>query len=279
MLVRRFPRSLVEPLAFVFVLALALCAGASAQTPQGSATPEAARKIFESTCAACHGLDGQGGERGPNIATRLEVVRLSDDEILKVLREGLPASGMPAFASLGKAKLSSLLTYLRGLQGKGSSASIPGDPNKGKLLFYGSARCSECHIIHGNGGFLSTDLSNYAATVSALEIRSAITNPSGEASQRRSLVTVTLRDGKFIEGVVRNEDNFSLQLQSTDGTFHLLQKSAVVTITPHPEPLMPSDYASTLSAAQLNDLVGYLMTVARQTKKPASSGWQEEDDD
>ncbi|PYU85142.1 MAG: hypothetical protein DMG51_09405, partial [Acidobacteria bacterium] len=28
------------------------------------------RKLFDSVCATCHGLDGRGGERGPNIATR-----------------------------------------------------------------------------------------------------------------------------------------------------------------------------------------------------------------
>ena len=57
---------------------------------QGKAT-------FESVCSACHGLDGRGGERGPDVASRSEVVAKSDAELLNVVKEGRPNKGMPAF--------------------------------------------------------------------------------------------------------------------------------------------------------------------------------------
>jgi cytochrome c oxidase cbb3-type subunit III len=235
------------------------------------------RQTFDAICASCHGLDGRGGERGPDIATRPEVLRLSDRDTLQILREGIPSGGMPAFASLGRAKLSALLEHLRALQGKGSAAAIPGDPQKGQSLFFGTARCSECHMVHGEGGFLSTDLSAYGGNLAPSEIRSAISNRAG-SSEPRTLVTATLRDGQVIEGIVRNEDNFSLQLQSVDGAFHLLKKSDIAKVEPHAKPLMPADYGSTLTPAQLDDLVGYLMTVARQTKSQSSATPEREDD-
>jgi cytochrome c oxidase cbb3-type subunit III len=235
------------------------------------------RQTFEAICASCHGLDGRGGERGPDIATRPDVLRLSDRDLLQILREGIPSGGMPGFGSLGGAKLSGLLKYLRTLQGKGSEAAIPGDPQKGQSLFFGTARCSECHMVHGEGGFLSLDLSAYAGNLAPSEIRGAILNPGGSSEPRR-LVTATLRDGQVIEGIVRNEDNFSLQLQSVDGAFHLLKKSDIAKIEPHAKPLMPADYGSTLTQAQLDDLVGYLMTVARQTKSQSSAIPETEDD-
>jgi cytochrome c oxidase cbb3-type subunit 3 len=238
----------------------------------------AIRATFESTCAACHGLDGRGGERGPNIVSRPEVLRLSDAELLKILHDGIPSAGMPSFASLGSARLAALVSYVRTLRGKGSVATIPGDPQKGKQLFFGSARCSECHMVRGQGGFLAADLSHYAATLSGPEIRSAITSPGADSPQRRTLVTVVLHNGKMVEGVIRNEDNFSLQVQSLDGTFHLFQKSYIAKVEPHAQPLMPLDYASTLTAAQLDDLIGYLMTVARQTKGASSPDANWEDD-
>ena len=242
------------------------------QTTSGRAT-------FESTCAACHGLDGQGGERGPNIASRREVLRLSDSELLKTLHDGIPSAGMPPFASLGSAKLAALVAYVRTLQGNGKIAAIPGDPQKGKQLFFGSARCSECHMVRGKGGFVADDLSHYAATLSPREIRAAITSPGIDSPQRRTLITVILHNGQVVEGVIRNEDNFSLQLQSLDGPFHLLQKSEIAKVEPHAQTLMPSDYASTLTAAQLDDLIGYLITVARETKGASSSKPNWEDDD
>jgi len=74
--------------------------------------------LFESTCSACHGLDGRGGERGPDISARPQMRQLSDAEILEILRLGRVARGMPPFGSMGDAKLREILAYLRALQGK-----------------------------------------------------------------------------------------------------------------------------------------------------------------
>jgi len=230
----------------------------------GSALVAEASKTFAASCAGCHGLDGRGGERGPNIATRPEVLRRSDAELLQILREGRTASGMPSFAALGDAKLGAMLSYLRTLQRKNAAAPISGDVRHGESLFFGKAQCSECHSINGKGGFIGSDLSDYAAGSSAAEIRSAIVSPDIDAMQSRSKMRVTLRDGKSWEGLVRNEDNFSLQLQSLDGVFHLVQKSEIAEVKLAEQPLMPADYGKSLSPAELDDLVGYLMNVARE---------------
>lgn len=46
-----------------------------------------------------------GGGRAPDIATRPEIEKASDSELLKVLRDGILQEGMPPFAALGPAKL------------------------------------------------------------------------------------------------------------------------------------------------------------------------------
>ena len=124
-------------------------------------------------------------------------------------------------------------------------------------------------MIEGRGGFIGSDLSAYAANFLPDEIRHAILNvrdATGSASQ----VQVSLVDGRVWDGAVRNEDNFSLQLQSSDGSFHLLQKSEVAAVKPSSQPLMPEDYDQKLSPAELDDIVGYLMSVARNaTQGPA----------
>jgi cytochrome c oxidase cbb3-type subunit 3 len=63
-------------------------------------------------------------------------------------------------------------------------------------------------------------------------------------------------------GRIRNEDNFSLQLQTEDGTFHFITKSDLEGLEYNSQPLMPSDYGSTLTTSELNDVVSYLMKVA-----------------
>jgi cytochrome c oxidase cbb3-type subunit 3 len=239
-----------------------------AKTPR-AASVTAGRQIFSSICASCHGLDGRGGERGPDIATRPEIARLTDEEILKVLRAGIPEKGMPAFAALGSPKLLAVLSYLRTLQGKDvQPLALPGDADKGKELFSGKAGCSTCHMVNGSGGFLGPELSGYGGNHNAVEIRAAILNPRDRADGRYRAAELTAADGKSYSGIVRNEDNFSVQLQSSDGVFHLFSKSDVKLINYRKEPLMPADYGSKLSAAELDALVAYLFQVARAKAKP-----------
>ena len=123
-------------------------------------------------------------------------------------------------------------------------------------------------MIDGRGGFIGSDLSAYAENFLPDEIRHAILNV-GDVTGRAGQVQVTLVDGRVWDAVVRNEDNFSLQLQSSDGAFHLLQKSQVAAVKPSSRPIMPDDYGQTLTAAELDDIVGYLMSVARSaTQSP-----------
>ena len=123
-------------------------------------------------------------------------------------------------------------------------------------------------MAKGEGGFIASDLSSYASTPSADDIRDAITDPNRNLDPRKRPVAVTTADGKTLTGVVRNEDNFSLQLQTPDGTLHLFARDELQSIEYQPRSLMPDDYASRLSRQELDDLVSYLVSIARGKSKP-----------
>jgi putative heme-binding domain-containing protein len=239
----------------------------AAKRPPLTAPTSGGRQTFDSSCASCHGLDGRGGERAPDIATRPEIARLSDPELLKVLRSGIPEKGMPPFAALGSAKLTGLLSYIRFLQGKGTAVPVVGNTEKGKELYWGKAGCSECHMVNGAGGFLGPDLSKYGETHSVSEIHANIVKPEKIPGTRGHVAEITAKDGKMYSGLVRNEDNFSLQVLSLDGSFHLFSKSELVAINFRQEPLMPADYGSKLSAADLDALAAYLASLAHMKQK------------
>jgi cytochrome c oxidase cbb3-type subunit 3 len=227
-----------------------------------SAHNSSGQQLFATTCAACHGLDGMGSERAPNIVINPQVQKLSAAEISRIVSTGVPGTGMPAFQRLGKPAITSLVAYLKDLQGKNQFAPLPGDPQRGEALFFGSAQCSTCHMAAGKGGFIAPDLSSYATTHTVGKIKSAITNPADRDSIK-TMVTVTGMNGDRYQGIIRNEDNFSLQLQSADGAFHFLSKADIKTIDRSQGSIMPSDYASKLSEAQLNDLVSYLLSLGK----------------
>jgi cytochrome c oxidase cbb3-type subunit 3 len=226
------------------------------------------KQTFASTCASCHGLDGKGGERAPNIAESPKVQRLSDTQIAHIIENGIPGTGMPAFHSLESSNIKTVVTYLRTLQGAKKPVKLPGDPTRGETIFFGKAGCSSCHMVAGKGGFIASDLSGYARTHDVEQIRNAITSPPNSDHQAR-MVTATTRIGEKYEGRIRNEDNFSLQLQSLDGTFHFIAKVDLEGLEYSSQTLMPSNYGSTLSTNELNDLVSYLVSVANASTSPS----------
>lgn len=258
-----------KPFALVtiaFVLfALVKGTPAAQDNPSQSERPIAeARQTFENRCAACHGLDGRGGERAPDIATSPKTQNRTDEALTQIITNGVPTGGMPSFSSLDAPTIKALVKYLRVLQGKSDSAAMPGNPAAGKTLFFGPARCSACHLAAGSGGFLGPDLSTYARRRPPEEIRDAITKPATLPGIGRSEVTVTPRNGPALTGVLRNEDNFSIQFQSPDGAFHSITKADAASISHSKTPLMPTDYGTKLSAAELNNLISFLMSTAQQ---------------
>jgi cytochrome c oxidase cbb3-type subunit 3 len=254
---------------FLFLFATGICFAqqsvaprSSRPQPQLNSANTAGQKIFTSTCAGCHGLDGRGGERAPNIAQNREVQRLSDAQLTHIVQEGVPGTGMPAFHSLASSDVKAVVAYLRTLQGTNKTSTLPGNPVRGKALFYGDAGCSTCHMVAGSGGFIASDLSGYGATHSVQEIQNAITRPGQTLDRQAQSAVVVVRGGQQYTGRIRNEDNFSLQLQSLDGTFHFFLKSDIERL--EYKSLMPLDYASRLSARDLDDLASYLISFAKK---------------
>ena len=260
----------VMVLAGMTLFAFAVSAQEPGNPKTGSQTSrQSGRKTFVTSCAGCHGLDGRGGKHAPNIATRPEVLRLSDAQLSRIIRDGTPSREMPGFgASLDDSQIIAVTAYLRALQGSVSLARLPGDPENGKALFFGKAGCSECHMVSGQGGFIAADLSAYAASRSSADIRNAIVNPERNLDPRARTAVVLTRGGERFTGFIRNEDNFSVQLQTLDGAFHMFERSGLQSVEYQQKSLMPADYAQKLASSDQNDLVSFLMHAA--SASPAS---------
>jgi putative heme-binding domain-containing protein len=229
-------------------------------------TPAPGQRAFNSNCAGCHGLDGRGSDKGPNIAS-VNVRRLPDARVSSIISDGIPGTGMPAFHSLSEQQIRALISYVRVLQGKLEARTPPGDATRGKEIFFGKGECSSCHARSGEGGFLGRDLSAYGSDLPAKAIRDEILKPDRiEPAGYRSAALVT-HDGNRLEGVIRNEDNFSVQLQTKDGGFHFFQKSDLRTVEHLERSLMPTNFGERLSPSELNDLVSYLMSSGSTTTK------------
>src|ERR1700722_15630243 len=107
-------------MAFFCWLSLLLCIGAflesSSQAQQNDSWDDDLKTsagpgehTFTSTCAGCHGLDGHGGDKGPNIAGSARVRHLPDTQVSNIISNGIPGTGMPAFHNLSTRQIGSLV--------------------------------------------------------------------------------------------------------------------------------------------------------------------------
>lgn len=60
--------------------------------------PEAGQALFTEHCAICHGAAGEGGA-GPDLTSPRWLAGVSDAELERIIRDGKPATAMPAFAA------------------------------------------------------------------------------------------------------------------------------------------------------------------------------------
>ena len=91
----------------------------NAQDSALQSTQIAAKQLFEARCAACHGLDGHGGEHAPDIVGAPAAKSRPDRDLFQIIRDGIAAKGMPSFLSLGDQKICTLVEHVHNLQANG----------------------------------------------------------------------------------------------------------------------------------------------------------------
>jgi putative heme-binding domain-containing protein len=233
---------------------------ASAQRPQtnNSHAIEAGRRRFEMRCAACHGADGKGGERGPDIISTQRSRRRSVDELKEVIRKGLPAAGMPAF-QLPDIEMQELVAFVRSVSAPAVESATAGDVAAGETYFFGKGNCYSCHAVNGRGGMRGPDLSELGLERTLPEIEQSLRAPSARIAAGFRLLTARLRDGRSLRGFVKNESNYDLQLQNLDGKLHLLRKEEIDELVRESGSLMPDVKAS---ESEMRDLIAFLSRLA-----------------
>jgi cytochrome c oxidase cbb3-type subunit 3 len=231
---------------------------------------------FQANCAGCHGADGRGGDKGPAIAMLRGVVALSEADLIKTVRDGTPA-GMPSFERLGDVKITAVVSYLRTLQGRtavSNTEKLTGDAAAGRLLYFGKAECSTCHMVStaglGEGGFIASDLTSYGANHTAIATRQAIVQPDTLSDPDSRVVEVQTKTGQKLVGVARSEDNFNLALQTEDGRYHFLTRSSLTAVNYKQYSLMPRDYGTRLTSKELDDLISFLIVTGKNAPVEAT---------
>ncbi len=230
---------------------------------RGREVVEAGRLLYNSTCTVCHGMEGTVGDRGPALAATRRYLRSSDDDLFAAIKNGIQGTLMPP-AGMPDNDVWKIVAYIRSLRATASDEFVAGNVEHGQELFRTKGRCADCHMIQGRGGLLGPDLSNIGAERNLHDLREALTEARPNIPRGYQPVRITMKSGAAIEGVVKNEDNFTLQVLDKSFELHLLKKEEVDRIDYGKESLMPNRYGKTFTADELQDLLAFLSHQVRQ---------------
>jgi cytochrome c oxidase cbb3-type subunit III len=236
----------------------------AAEHPAKGETPDAAagRKLFELHCAVCHGIEGRGGGRGPNL-NRVHLEHAPDDATLKSLIEDGIQPEMPGAWYMSEKDMKNVVAYVRSFSTM-PAEPVPGDAARGARV-YAKGGCANCHIVAGEGMGFGPELTEVGARRSVEYLRECLVKPSSNLPDGFLLVQATSASGETVGGIRVNEDTFSIQIKDSSGRFHSLRKQELKELRKmRGETPMPS-YEQIFSAAELQDLVAYLASLRGKT--------------
>ena len=270
----------------VALYALVVATAAPLRAQQHSYTPaeiEEGRKLYDANCGRCHNETGDG-------VTGVELFKqfrraTSDEDVAKIIREGIPGTSMPSHAFLTSTQALNVVAFLRSMvgvtpaarssattaggPGRGAAAIAGGDAARGKTLFEGKGGCTGCHRVRGNGGQTGPDLSAIGQVRPARgfdpgspnlpQIERAILDPSADIAPSYRVFQVVTRTGTTTRGTLLNQDTFSIQMLDSTQNLRSFMKADLREFGFVPSP-MPS-YEGKLTSQELADLLVYLLSL------------------
>jgi putative heme-binding domain-containing protein len=224
--------------------------------------------LFRGLCSGCHGGAGRGG-KGPDLTDNRWIHGGTDDDIVHVIREGVPKTTMKKLGeSLKDDQIRKVIAYIRSLARSPSESPwrpyVAGDPEAGRKLLFdlkGKAQCAKCHSVGGEGGRIGPSLDRIASRRAPEFLMESILLPSKDIAPEYEAVAVATRDGRVITGLRVNETNFSIQLSEENGRFHSFLKRDIEEVKVQKKSLMPENFGELLTVKELHDLFAYLMTL------------------
>jgi mono/diheme cytochrome c family protein len=260
----------------VFVLWLA-------QSAADPAVVGAGERIFAQNCSVgyCHGMAGSAG-RGPRLRGRT----FEESYLLRVTRDGIPRSAMPAWKGrLSDQEILAVVKYVtslsdapRNVTGAAPAAEMistataqpSAQVQRGAALFFDATKdayCGACHALEGRGIAVGPDLTK-VANKTPREIAAAMRKRRPE-----HVVTADMKDGDSFPALVVLSESGSvklLDLTTFPPVLRTLEPAEIGSIVPRAEWLHAS-FLKGIEPEQLADLVTYIRWIALGDSRPVSA--------
>jgi|SRR5579871_4420420 len=216
---------------------------------------EAGSSRYMNICVSCHGQDGDQVS-GVDLGHDTFRHATSDQELVQIIINGIPGTGMPA-NKMSENAASAIVTYLHSIAKDHSQNNAKGDPVKGAALF-ASQGCSGCHRIRSEGARIGPDLTDIGKYRRSAELERAILDPAADIAPDNRFVKIVTADGTQIEGRLLNHDTFTVLLMDRNERLRSFDRTTIREMTIEDKRSSMPSYRGKLADQQLADIVAYL---------------------
>jgi putative heme-binding domain-containing protein len=192
------------------------------------------------------------------LLSKLAGGKLAPDLYLE-LGEAIDSTGSPALNTRYKAISGKLAPDELTAAYAGSLSG--GDPNRGRNIFFQNqnAQCIKCHSYDDRGGNAGPRLNGVASRITRSQILEALISPSARLAPGYGVVTVTLKNGKTVSGVLLAESNSSITIKGSSALREVIPNNQVAKRV-NAQSSMP-DMKAILSKKEIRDVVSFLSTL------------------
>jgi hypothetical protein len=193
--------------------------------------------------------------------------------VASVIQNGRPGQGMPKF-TLPDADTSDLAAFLHSFRinsrdpaRKRPPSIVVGDAKSGAAYF--KAKCSSCHSVTGDLSGIGTRISDPRSLQQTWLMPVVYGSRGGGAASVSEAVnvppvsvTITLSDGKKVEGRLGRIDDFIVTLTEADGTARSFRRDGDTPKVDVHDPMQPhKDLLRVYTDEDIHDVTAYLVTV------------------
>jgi putative heme-binding domain-containing protein len=148
-------------------------------------------------------------------------------------------------------------------------ALVDGDPERGRLLFFGSkASCSACHRVGDEGGNIGPNLAGIGDIRTRRDLLEAVVFPSASFARNFEPYTVVNKSGIAQAGIISRTTGDAIYITTGERNTIRVPKSEIEEdgITPAQASIMPQGLDRILEREELRDLLAYLASLREQNQ-------------
>ncbi|MDH5603520.1 MAG: c-type cytochrome, partial [Cyclobacteriaceae bacterium] len=200
------------------------------------------------------------------VKTRETFEELAEQAVNKSLAEEIILDLMEAIEASGEKALMAKMDLFRADQsalGEYTGTLAGGSQQLGQRYFFNNTtgQCIRCHSLEGEGGEVGPSLDHIGDILSREELLQALVQPSARLSPGFGSVTVTMKDGKKITGVLLEEKEESLVLRTSESKQLEIAIAETTDRVNLPSGMPPM--GSLMSKRELRDVIEFLSSLKK----------------